>query len=95
MALDANSRENMLALNRKVGHSAGVRGLETREGNIHTFGEQKCQYFPAGSAVKNPPANAGDVGSIPGSGGSPGGRNGHPLQCSCLENPITDEPVRL
>ena len=52
MALDANSRENMLALNRKVGHSAGVRGLETGEGNIHTFGEQKCQYFPAGSAVK-------------------------------------------
>ena len=28
--------------------------------------------FPCGSVVKNPPANAGDVGSIPGSGGSPG-----------------------
>ena len=41
--------------------------------------------------VKNPPANAGDtgdVGSIPGSGRSPGGRHGNPLQYSCLENPI-------
>ena len=38
--------------------------------------------------VKNPPANAGDVGSIPGSGRSPGEGNGDPLHCSCLENPI-------
>ena len=36
-------------------------------------------------AVKNPPANAGD--SIPGSGRSPEGGNGKPLQYSCLENP--------
>ena len=41
--------------------------------------------------VKNPPANAGDLrdtDSIPGSGRSPGGRNGNPLQYSCLENPM-------
>ena len=38
--------------------------------------------------VKNPPANAGDTGSIPGSGRRPGEGNGHPLQYSCLENPI-------
>ena len=41
--------------------------------------------------VKNPPANVGDardMGSIPGSGRSPGGRNGNPLQYSCLENPM-------
>ena len=41
--------------------------------------------------VKNPPANAGakgDSGSIPGLGRSPGGGNGNPLQCSCLENPM-------
>ena len=41
--------------------------------------------------VKNPSANAGDVrdmGSIPGSGRSPGGGNGNPLQYSCLENPM-------
>ena len=42
-------------------------------------------------AVKNPPANAGDIreqGSIPGSGMSPEGGHGNPLQYSCLENPI-------
>ena len=46
--------------------------------------------FPGGSVVKNPPANAGDagdVGLILGSGRSPGGGNGNPLQYSCLENP--------
>ena len=44
--------------------------------------------FPGGSVLKNPPANAGDVGSIPGSGRSPGGENGNPLQYSCLEKPM-------
>ena len=41
--------------------------------------------------VKNPPADAGDkrdMGSIPGSGRSPGGGHGNPLQHSCLENPM-------
>ena len=41
--------------------------------------------------IKNSPANAGhtrDVGSIPGSGRSPGEENGNPLQYSCLENPV-------
>ena len=57
--------------------------------------------FPGGSVVKNPPANAGDVGSvpgyfvlfsfdfaisIPGLGRSPGEENGNPLQSSCLGN---------
>ena len=37
--------------------------------------------------VQNLPANAGEVGSIPGSGRSPGEGNGNPLQYSCLENP--------
>ena len=44
--------------------------------------------FPGGSVVKNPAANAGDLGSIPGPGRSPGGENDNPLQCSCLENPM-------
>ena len=47
--------------------------------------------FPGGTVVKNPPANAGDtgdMGSIPGSERSFGGRNGTPLQYSCLGNPI-------
>ena len=44
--------------------------------------------------VKNPPANAGDIrdlGSIIGSGRSPGGGRGNPLQYSCLENPMDRE----
>ena len=47
--------------------------------------------FPGGSVVKNPPVNAGDVGSITGLGRSPGEGNGNPLQYSCLENPIDRE----
>ena len=39
-----------------------------------------------GGSVKNPPANAEDVGSTPGSGRSPGGGNGNPLQYSYLGN---------
>ena len=38
--------------------------------------------------VKNPPANAGDEGSIQGSGRSRGKGNGNPLQYACLENPM-------
>ena len=51
--------------------------------------------FPDGSAVKNPPANAGDAGLIPGSGRSLGGWHGNPLQYSCLENSWTEEPGGL
>jgi len=38
--------------------------------------------------VKNPPANAGDAGSIPDLGRFPGGGNGNSLRYSCLGNPI-------
>ena len=38
--------------------------------------------------VKNPPANVGDPGSIPGSRTTPGEGNGNPLQYSCLGNPM-------
>ena len=44
--------------------------------------------FPGGSAGKNPPANAGSVGSIPGWRRSPGEGNGNPLHFACLGNPI-------
>ena len=44
--------------------------------------------FPSGSVVKNPPANIGDPGSIPGSGRYPLEGNGNPLQYSCLEDPM-------
>ena len=44
--------------------------------------------FPTGSVIKNPPANAGDAGLVPGLGRSPGKGNGNPPQYSCLENPM-------
>ena len=47
--------------------------------------------------VKIPPANAGgirDTGLFPGSGRSPGGGHGNPLQYSCLENPMEREAWR-
>ena len=44
--------------------------------------------LPGGSEVKASACNAGDLGSIPGSGRSPGEGNGNLLQCSCLENPV-------
>ena len=49
------------------------------------------ESFQSGSAVENLPAKAGDageVGSIPGLGRSPGGGHGNSLQYSCLENPM-------
>ena len=44
--------------------------------------------FPCGSDSKESVCSAGDPGSIPGLGRSPGGGNGNPLQYSCLENPM-------
>ena len=52
---------------------------------------RKGEGLPGGSAVKESAFNAGasgDSGSIPGSGRSPGGGHGNPLQYSCLENPM-------
>ena len=60
----------------------------------HVF-EAAQKGFPGDSVVKNLPANTGDTGDmclIPGSGRSPGGGHGNPLQYSCLENPWTEEP---
>ena len=50
-----------------------------------------CWAFQVVIVVKNPPVNAVDVrdaGSVSGWGRSPGGGHGHPLQHSCLENPM-------
>ena len=51
--------------------------------------------FPGGSVIKNPPANAGDVGLNPGLGRLPGEGNGNPLQCSCWKIPWTEKHGRL
>ena len=45
-------------------------------------------HFPGGSDRKGSACHAGDPGSIPGSGRSPGEGHGNPLQYSCLENPM-------
>ena len=53
---------------------------------MYTYG---CfRDFPGGSHGKVSAYNAGDLGSIPGSGRSPGEGNGNPLQYSCLESPM-------
>ena len=49
---------------------------------------QALQDFPCGSDGKASAYNAGDLGSIPGLGRSPGEGNGNPLQYPCLENPM-------
>jgi len=59
---------------KEAGWSGGLRGGPVAKG------------FPGGSMVKDLPTNAGDAGSIPGSGRSPGVGNGNPLQYSCLKN---------
>ena len=62
--------------------------------NILTLLEK--QGSPGGSVVKNLPANAGNVSSIPGWGRPPGEGNGNPLQYSCLEkSQWTEEPGGL
>ena len=73
--------------------AAGEKGLGllTDEGVTCVRNWACIQASQVALVVKNPPANAGDirdVGSIPGSGRSPGGGHGDPLQYSCLENPM-------
>ena len=55
-----------------------------------------CDFgrVPGGSDGKVSPCNAGELGSIPGSGRSPGEGNGNPIQYSCLENPMDGEAWR-
>ena len=56
----------------------------------HCFKDMGIQLreLPGSPLVKNPPANAEDLGSIPGLGRYPEGGNGNPLQYPCLENPM-------
>ena len=54
--------------------------------NLETLWFLLC--FPGGAELKASACNVGDLGSIPGSGRSPGEGNGNPLQYSCLENPM-------
>ena len=73
--------------------------LEIMNPTPFTVSYQNCNQYPVKTLlatqvallVKNPPANTEDIrdeGLVPGSGRSPGGGRGNPLQCSCLENPM-------
>ena len=56
--------------------------------SIMTMNRWIRHAFPGGSEVKASACNVGDLGSIPGSGRSPGEGSGTPLQYSCLKNPM-------
>ena len=62
-----------------------VEVRNSRRASLLKASPQKWEGFRGGALAKNLPAN---VGSTPGSGRSPGGGNGNPLQYSCLENPM-------
>ena len=69
---------------RKKGRREGSRG---RSGSLELRRLGVVEGFPGGSDGKESACNAEDLSSIPGSGRSPGGGHGNPLQYSCLENP--------
>ena len=70
---------------RQIKASETWKGLSSgKTGNSEPYSPNKDVL--GGTVVKNPLDNAGDVGSIPGSGRSPGEGNGNLLQYSCLEN---------
>ena len=70
--------------------STSALQLKSSQGqNVNRWGGLCSKWgFPGGSDGKESACNAGDFDLIPGLGRSPGGRNGNPLQCSCLENPM-------
>ena len=68
----------------KMAWKKNGRSISTEQVYIHLD-------FPGGSVIKNPPANAGDLGSIPGLGRSPGEENGNPLWHFRLGNPTDRE----
>ena len=64
----------------------GVAKSDTTEQLTLSLSFYLCKAFPGGSVGEESACNAGDVGSVPGLGRSPGEWNGNPLQYSCLEN---------
>ena len=67
---------------------SGLFFCEEGQWSVGVAYDQNKLGFPGGSVIKNPPANAGDAGLIPGLERSPGVGNGNPLQYSHWENPM-------
>ena len=69
-----------------------LRPQQTADGNVILTNRSECvpinSGFPGGSDDEESASNAGDLGSVPGSGRSTGGGHGNPLQYSNLENPM-------
>ena len=76
----ANTEEEELAGGKKAGRSELLSELKGNP-RVPSIGNIQNRWgFPCGSVVKNPPADAGDMGLIPGSGRSPEGGHGNSLQ---------------
>ena len=88
-------RDSMLVLILNCCHLGILNTFEQRApysavGSANYIASPDLSYlgFPEGSVVNNPPANAGDTGSVLGLGRCPGKGNGNPLQYSCLGSPM-------
>ena len=79
-----NRQQNSCSTNLQIAMSELEDSEESREASWLKLVVNTLEGFPDGSVIKNPPANAGDVGSIPGSERSPEEGNGNPCQYSCL-----------
>ena len=94
--LDGTTDSMGMSLSKLNGHSEGQGsllccspwGCKELDMTEQVNNRYSHMHFSGGSAVKNPPANAGDMSLVSGSGSSPGEGNGNPLQFSCLENPM-------
>ena len=69
-------------------HSSVLPSLSLIPSSVFFISSIVLYGFPGGSEDKASACNAGDLGSIPALGRSPGGGQGNPLQYSCLENPM-------
>ena len=76
-------------------HRFHFSGINIKRKHCLVLWQLYASLLPGGSGVKKPPANAGDAGSIPGLGKSPGEGNGNPHRYSCPGNPKDREPGDL
>ena len=84
---EAGRHHCVLEMVKQKGAWLKVRTYQWKKGYYNRPGISKQRGFAGGSAVKNLPANAGNMGLISRSGRFPGEGNGKPLQYSCVGNP--------